>query len=101
MRSLKEKVKFCLEKYPQSRNSDTLLCQLVWYEFFRDKIIEVNGKAGVLFENMHLLPKETIIVRWRQKFNEQDKYLATDPEVIEQRSLKQEKVLAELGYLHP
>lgn len=105
MITLKDKVEHCLNKYTDSRNSDTKLINCVYVEFYNSFLFKTRVTEGewvdkekevyaVTLLNMYELPNPSHIIRWRQKLNEQGKYLPTDESVIVIRK-KQEKMWRE------
>lgn len=71
----RDKVKFILDMFPESRNNDNLLCSIYW-----QKADGVQHLEGLQFAT----PAEAIR-RARQLLNEKGLFLATDPEVLEKR----------------
>lgn len=75
IRHTRGKVRAILEEYPDTRNSDNLLCVFYW------KLVdEVEDLDGVAFAT----PPEAIR-RARQHINEKGHLLATDPNVLKRR----------------
>lgn len=92
MLDLKFKILHCLEKYPQTRNSDIDLTTKVWYEFHNSHLISINGKEYVSVLDLFELPREDHIKRIRAKIqNEQHLFLPTDEKILKQRKLLAEK----------
>ena len=58
MFNLKDKILFCLEKYPSSRNSDIELTTKVWYEFHNSKIKVFDDEQYVKLKDLYDLPRE-------------------------------------------
>ncbi|MDR5046759.1 hypothetical protein FNE59_14510 [Bacillus thuringiensis] len=75
LKHTKDKVKFILEKYPDTRNNDNLLCATYW-----QKIDNVEDIHGIPFAT-----GTEVIRRARQSLNEKGIFLATDPEVLRKR----------------
>ena len=75
--SIKGLVEQVLRGNPDTRNSDKKL------------YLEVIKRMGIEFkeENIDRLPEFESIIRRRAEFNQQGKYLPTDPEVIFKRQL--------------
>lgn len=93
---IKKKVEAILIENESARNSDAILIVNVWMRYHGisnsdtirlDKLIELFRICA---------PHD--IVRWRQKFNSQGKYLATNEAVIKQRRKRIKKVRKALGY---
>jgi hypothetical protein len=90
----KQQVEYILTMFQDSRNSDALLVLNLYRKFYylpdpvsQEKLLEILAYS-----------KPSEIVRYRQKLNQEGKYLATDPKVREERS-KRIKVMREsLGY---
>lgn len=71
----RDKVKFILEMYPDTRNNDNLLCTVYWKH-----VDEVEDLGGLQFAT----PAEAIR-RSRQLINQGGQLLATDPDVLHKR----------------
>lgn len=69
------KVRAILEEYPETRNSDNLLCLTYWK--FVDGVKDLDG--------IQFATCPEVIRRARQKINERNILLATDPEVLKRR----------------
>ena len=88
LRTVKERVEYILEKYPNARNSDLYLTILYLRKFTElgryIKYIpyEVIKKYDGIFETIR---------RTRQKIQEEGKYLPTDPNVLRKRRKLAEK----------
>jgi len=92
MFSLKEKVKYCLEKYEDARNNDKKLINSVYVEFYNNLLFRTDdNKYAVKLVDMYELPNPSHIVRWRQKFNQNNEYIPTDEKVREIRSKEEKK----------
>lgn len=88
MASLKDKVSYCLTKHQDCRNSDKKLINAIYYEYYNEKLItSIDGKLAVRLMDLYDLPNPAHIIRWRQKLNEEGKFLPTSEEVIRQRGL--------------
>ncbi|ACK98712.1 MULTISPECIES: hypothetical protein [Bacillus] len=75
LKHTKDKVKFVLENYPETRNNDNLLCTTYW------RIID-------RIEDIHSIQFATgteVIRRARQSLNEKGLFLATDPKILSKR----------------
>jgi len=86
---LKDKIEYCLTKYPNTANSDVQLTFSVIHEFHNSHIKQIDGKWWTSCEIQKEI-REDHIKRIRAKFNEEGKYLPTDPRVIKQRRLKEQ-----------
>lgn len=99
MKTLKAKIEYCLNKYPDTRNSDTKLTNAVWLEFYNDfLIIAPDGTASIRLLDLYQLPTQDDIKRWRAKFNSKGKYLPTSLEVFKKRKINEELWRSMLGY---
>ena len=102
-KKLTGKVEYCLNKYEETRNSDTKLCNAVLYEFYRDNLFldyrnKKEGDLAVRLKDMYNLPKFEDICRIRRKFQEKLKYCATKGSIAEGREKKRLEVREFLGY---
>ena len=95
MKTLKEKVIYCLTKYEEARNCDIKLTNAVWYEFFQGLLfVNEYKQISVELNNIYKLPREDNIRRIRAVIqNEENRLLPTKPEVIKKRNIKQKEVL--------
>ncbi|WP_241657005.1 hypothetical protein [Bacillus licheniformis] len=84
IKKTKDKVRFLLQKYPEARNNDNLLCSLYWKE--ADGIEDL---AAVQFAT-----SAEAIRRSRQLLNSKGLLLATDPKVLEKRKQKEREMRA-------
>ena len=84
IKKTKDKVRFLLQKYPEARNNDNLLCSLYWKE--ADGIEDI---AAVQFAT-----SAEAIRRSRQLLNSKGLLLATDPKVLEKRKQKEREMRA-------
>lgn len=92
--TIKNQVEYILTMFQETRNSDALLVLNLYRKFYylpdpvsQEKLLEILA---------HCKPSE--IVRYRQKLNQEGRYLATNEKVREERS-KRIKVMREaLGY---
>lgn len=90
MHNLKQKISYCLEKHPQTRNSDILLMRAVWYEFNNSKIFKHNDRPAVYLEDLMDLPTHDNIKRLRAVIqNVEHKFLPTDEAVRKQRKINE------------
>ena len=97
--NLKKQVKFVLENYPETRNSDIRLMGNIWVIFYKDMLIFDGKEYSVKLKNLYDLPREDNIKRIRAKLqNEEKKYLPTDPEILKKRKCLEEKWRNILGY---
>ena len=88
LRTVKERVEYLLERYPNARNSDLYLTILYLRKFTElGKYIkyipyEVIKKYDGIFESIR---------RSRQKIQEEGRFLPTDPDVLKRRRRLAEK----------
>lgn len=89
---LKEKIEECLEKYPETRNSDVALTNAIWLEYYKEWLFPApDGNAAIRLSDLHELPNQDDVKRFRAKIqNEERRFLPTDPDVIEKRRLNQQ-----------
>lgn len=96
LETLKGQVEFCLDKYPETRDSDITLLIKVWNQFYTEYI---NDDGTIHLKSLYLIPKEDGIKRIRAKFqNEEKKYLPTNWEVASERGIKRFEWENFLGY---
>lgn len=99
LNSLKKKVEWCLENFPETRNSDIKLTNTIWYNYYKEKLfLDDAGNLCVKLLDIYELPREDNVKRIRAKFNSKGKYLPTDNSVIKKRKLKEEDWRNMLGY---
>lgn len=95
-RSIKDKTEYVLQHHPQTRNSDKLLVEIFWKTWDRAHISENDAGDWVHLSKIIYMTSSDSITRCRRKFQEEGKYPATDPVVIERRS-KEKKVRASIN----
>lgn len=90
----KQQVEYILTMFPETRNSDGLLVLNLYRKYYylpdpvsQQKLLEIINYS-----------KPSEIVRYRQKFNQEGKYLATDPRIREERSKRIKVMRSTLGY---
>jgi len=100
LKTLKGKVWHVLEKYPSSRNSDTLLTNLIWGLFYEKYLIKLpDGKVAILLENLYELPTQDDIKRIRAHIqNKMHRFPPTNWEVAKKRKWLEEKWRKLLGF---
>ncbi|KKP97221.1 MAG: hypothetical protein UR99_C0017G0004 [Candidatus Moranbacteria bacterium GW2011_GWD2_36_12] len=102
MVNLKDKVKECLAKDKQSRNSDIRLTQMVWWNYHNSKIVTLpDGERAIRIKDLFDLPREDHISRVRRSIQEHAVkkvlsgypdfgiYLPTDINVAKQRKMNE------------
>ncbi|MCD7910923.1 hypothetical protein KC480_05210 [Bacillus velezensis] len=77
-----DKVRFLLQKYPEARNNDNLLCSLYWKE--------ADGIEDILA--VQFATSAEAIRRSRQLLNSKGILLATDPVVLKKRKQKEKEM---------
>jgi len=93
MRHLKEKIKYCLQKYPETRNSDVKLTNSIWVEYYNKYLIRDEcGNLAVKLIDLYELPRQDDVRRIRAKIqNEEGLLLPTSLEVVKQRRINENK----------
>ena len=99
---MKEKVKHCLEIDEESRNSDIRLLQVMWWEYNRDKFVDLpDGTKAIRVKDFFDLPREDHISRVHRAIQEEAMkklsaglkhyviYLPTSAEVVKQRKINE------------
>lgn len=87
IQTLKTKVEICLEKFPETRNSDVELTIRVWRVFHKDKL----NANFVHLNDLFALPREDTIKRIRAQIQNRDqRFLPTAWEVAKKRKINQE-----------
>ncbi len=86
---LQDKIEYCLQKYPESRNSDIKLTNSIWFEFHSHKLFkDEQGDLTVKLKNLYDLPREDNIKRIRAKVqNTEHKFLPTLEKIRKQRKI--------------
>jgi len=100
MKKLEQKIIYCLEKYPETRNSDTKLTNAIWLEFYKDKLFSTaDGNAAIKLIDLYNLPTQDDVKRIRAKIqNEKHLFLPTSIEIRKKRKIKEEDWRKYLGY---
>ena len=106
--TLKKKIEYCLEKYPETRNDDACLTYFLWYVFHKDQLLQDKNafldSAGNLFikaQMIKYLPREDTIKRFRAKIqNEEFRFTPTTKAVIERREANRKHWKKELSQDH-
>jgi len=101
-RDLKRKVLYCLEKYPETRNSDIKLTVAIWSEYHRQHIFkDERGEWCIKIRSLEELPTQDDVKRWRAKIqNNPNKpmFVPTDKIIAKFRGWKEEDWRRALGY---
>ena len=67
LKNLQPKVEYCLEHFPDTRNSDICLTIKIWESYYSHKLYKAkDGNNYVCLENMYDLPSEDRISRVRR-----------------------------------
>lgn len=89
MKRLKDKILYCLEKYPETRNSDIKLTSAVWFEYYSDKLVTLDDKRlAVPLVELYKIPSQADVKRIRAIIQNKKKlWLPTEPEVRKKRNI--------------
>ena len=101
IKNLKKEVEYCLEKYPQARNSDIYLTLAIWTVYYKDRLVyDENNKPMVRLEDLYDLPREDNVKRVRATIqNDDKKYPPTSLAVAKKRKWKEQEWRDALGYV--
>jgi hypothetical protein len=92
LKNLKNKVEYCLEHYPETRNSDIALTIKIWQVYYG-----VGDTIAV--EQLYNLSREDNVKRIRAHFqNDKGRFVPTVWAVAKQRNFKEEEWRRLLGY---
>ena len=93
-RKIKNKVLYCLKKYPQSRNNDEVLYYCILWDFYHDAYIEYEpGKWAIKTDALYSLPSASSVRRARQYIqNTENLFLPTDKSILKKRKQTQKYV---------
>lgn len=92
LKALKTKVEHILKEYPDSRNDDILLAQLLWVQYYQHLLFKNDsGKWSIRLATLHELPKNSAIERIRRQLTEPDNspYRPTIKEVYIKRGYEE------------
>jgi len=82
LKTVKERVEYILENYPEARNDDFYL-YLIYVRLFEPKL---SGYIKYIpFNLVKTATRFETIRRCRQKLQEQGQYLPTDPKILRKR----------------
>jgi len=104
IRTLKGQIKYCLEEFPDTRESDIRLMIKIWQLFYEEYIYQRKTESTgevynyVKLNSLFYLPREDNIKRVRAKFNSKGLFLPKNPEVLKKRKLLQEEWRGAMGY---
>lgn len=97
LKTLKSQVRYCLEYFPPTRNSDIRLMLEVWQQFYPEKIGRIDGKNVVWLQELYELPREDNIKRLRAKIqNVEREFLPTEQSVAVKRGFEVDEWKREL-----
>ena len=90
IKGLKEMILHCLEKHPNTRNSDIGLTLMIWWIFYNDKIKMIDGEAYIHLKSLYDIPREDSVKRIRANIqNIEGKFLPTSEAVRKARRIKE------------
>ena len=98
---LKIKVEHILKEYPQSRNDDIYLAQMIWVQYYQNLLFKnVEGNWSIRLAALNDLPKNSAIERVRRQLTESDDspYRPTDHKVWLHRGYEEVAWRNYLGY---
>lgn len=99
MKTLNDQVRYCLQHYPDTRNSDITLTMHIWKEFYKDKLTVVDGVLAIRLRDLFDLPREDNVKRVRAHIqNDLHEFVPTNWEVAKQRKMLQHEWKQYLGY---
>ena len=91
LKTLKDKVGFCLRNYPETRDSDLALLHKIWDVFH-------GVRGSVELRHMYELPREDAVKRIRAMFNAEGRYYPRSWEVAKHRGIEEDVWRNALGY---
>lgn len=98
-KTLDNQVRYCLDKYPETRNSDITLTMHIWKEFYQEKLTVVDGVLAIRLRDLFDLPREDNVKRVRAHIqNDLHEYIPTNWEVAKKRKWLQYDWRLYLGY---
>jgi hypothetical protein len=92
LKSIKNKVLYCLEKYEGTRNSDKMLINSIIWEFYND-IIDEDKKIHI--QDLYQLPSFEGITRCRRLIQNKEKLFTPTEKSVQKNRIKQEKACKE------
>ncbi len=95
LKTLRDQVLYCLENFPETRDSDVTLTARVWCVFCHEQLAQFGGAAFEAVENLlMMLPREDHIKRIRAMVqNEERCFLPRTLEVAKKRGWAEEEWL--------
>ena len=83
---LRKQILHTLEVDKSSRNSDIRLTQMIWYLFYREKLVPIGDSLAIKIKDLFELPREDSIKRIRAKIqNEEHLFVPTDEKIALKR----------------
>ena len=102
IKDLDRKVRAVLAEDEKSRNSDIRLTQMIWWRYYRDYLMENNGKFYVDITMLYDLPRQDNVKRIRAKIqNEERMFLPTSEKVAKKRGWNEQEWRSYLNKLTP
>ena len=99
LKRLDEQVRYCLERYEATRNSDITLMIAVWKCFYPSRINEKLGYEAIALIDLFELPREDNIKRIRAKIqNVEHLYVPTTFEIAKKRGFLEKDWRQYLGH---
>lgn len=97
---VKKMVEYCLNNFPETRDSDIELTIRIWNEFFPSRIIVgQSGAQAIRLKDLFDLPREDHVKRIRAKIqNEEGRFLPTTLKIAMQRGIEEVKWKEFMGY---
>lgn len=88
-----------LKHYPETRNSDITLTQMIWKLFFPQYIVKIDGREYIDIQYLFRVPREDHIKRMRAKIqNVRREWLPTDLKIFVERARLSAEWKEYLGY---
>lgn len=99
MKTLDDQVRYCLDKYPETRNSDITLTMHIWKEFYKNKLGVIDGVLAIRLRDLFDLPREDNVKRVRAHIqNDLKEFVPTNWEIAKKRKWLQHDWKQYLGY---
>lgn len=100
IKDLKNQVKYCLENFEETRNSDITLTIQIWKEFYKEYIKKGQyGDEGIWLKDLYELPREDNVKRARAYWqNSKNMFLPTDPKIAKKRGILEDEWRVAMGY---
>lgn len=92
LKTIENKVEYCLQKHEQTRNSDKSLYNAFLVEFYREFLVELNGGWVIPIMDLYDIPPQSQISRARRRIqNDKRKYPPTDIKIAKKRGWLEEE----------